>query len=143
MKYSLLEGFERYDMLLAAVAIGENKLIFVLDSGSTHNLIASFAYKKLESLFTPVGKKMDVCGIEGNHATCDMVTADINLGECYSRTLFAIADIDNVVKDIMKEYNIQIHGLLGIPFLRANNCTIDFGAMSIDIAGPKQMKEAV
>lgn len=143
MKYSLLEGFEKYDMLLAAVAIGENKLIFVLDSGSTHNLIANFAYKKLKSLFTPVGKKMDVCGIEGNHATCDMVTVDINLGECYSRTLFAIADIDNVVKDIMKEYNIQIHGLLGIPFLRDNNCTIDFGAMSIDIAGPKQMKEAV
>ena len=130
-------------MLLAAVAIGENKLIFVLDSGSTHNLIANFAYKKLESLFTPVGKKMDVCGIEGNHATCDMVTADINLGECYSRTLFAIADIDNVVKDIMKEYNIQIHGLLGIHFLRDNNCTIDFGAMSIDIAGPKQMQEAI
>ena len=143
MRYSLLEGFEKYDMLLAIAAIGDNKLIFVLDSGSTHNHIASYVHKELEKLFTPVEQKTQVIGIEGKPKVYNNVTADVEIGEFCSNTLFSVTDMDDVVRNIMDECHIQIHGILGVPFLRDNNCIIDFGAMAIDIVGPKQMKEAV
>ena len=143
MKYSLLEGFEKYDMLLAIAAIGDNKLIFVLDSGSTNNHIASFVHKELKDLFTPVEQKTRVTGLEGKPKVYNNVTADVELGGFSSNTLFTVTDMDDVVKNIMDECHIQIHGILGVPFLRDNNCTIDFGKMEIDIAGPKQMQEAV
>ena len=143
MKYSLLKGFEKYDMLLAAVVIGDKKLIFVLDSGSTHNHIASFVYDALKEYFTPTDQKVGVMSIEGNVSNQEMVAADVVLGEVCSKTIFSVANMDNVVQKIMYENDIQIHGLLGIPFLRENNCTIDFGKMEIDIAGPTLMKEAV
>ena len=143
MRFSLLEGFEKYDMLLVAVMIGGKKLIFVLDSGATHNHIGSFVYEALKEHFTSANKRVSVIGIEGNISDHEMVTADVMLGEVCSKTIFSVANMDNVVQSIMKECDIQIHGLLGIPFLRDNNCTIDFGAMEIEIQGPRTIKEAV
>ena len=143
MKFSLLKGFEKYDMLLAAVVIGDKKLIFVLDSGSTHNRIASFVYDALKEHFTSTDQKVGVVSIEGNVSYQEMVAADVIMGEVCSETIFSVADMDDVVQNIMNESGIQIHGLLGVPFLRDNNCSIDFGKMEIEIAGPEQFKEAV
>ena len=143
MRFSLLEGFEKYDMLLVAVVIGDKRLIFVLDSGATHNHIASFVYDALKEHFTSTDQKVGVVGIEGNVSYQEMVAADVIMGEVCSETIFSVTDMDNVVQNIMNESGIQIHGLLGVPFLRENNCSIDFGKMEIEIAGPEQFKEAV
>ena len=143
MRFSLLKIFEKYDMLLAAAVIGDKTLAFVIDSGSTHNHIASFVYEELKEHFTDVEEKVSVVGIEGKLIVSNMVATDINVGECHANTVFSVINMDNVVNNIMKNYNIQIHGLLGIPFLRDNNCVIDFGAMEIDIQGPSVLKEAV
>ena len=51
MKYSIATGIQKLSMPLLDVKIDNLKLTFLIDTGATHNVIASFVYEQMNDVF--------------------------------------------------------------------------------------------
>ena len=51
MKLSLATGIQKLSMPLLNVRINDTTLTFLIDTGSTHNVIASFVFEQLKHCF--------------------------------------------------------------------------------------------
>lgn len=62
MKYSLATGIQRLSMPLLDVRINDIKLTFLIDTGATHNVIASFVYEQIKHCFTLLEETNKIMG---------------------------------------------------------------------------------
>ena len=72
-------------------------------------------------------------GVEGSYMETPVVEALVNIAETSMRTKFNVVNMNDTVIQLQNETGLQLHGLLGIPFLMDNKCILDFSNQEITI----------
>lgn len=125
MIYSLAYGLEKIRLPIIVVKIKNKNLCFIIDTGSNCNLIDCRVAECFKDIVTHAGDYY-VSGIDGNRQKVNVVILPFNFeGQIFSPK-FCKKPLLETFKDIEKDNGIQIHGILGIPFLVANHWVIDF-----------------
>lgn len=133
MEYSLEEGIKKIRMPLLVASVNGIELTFLIDTGASNNVIASFVYDQLQEGFVLLGKQFKMMGVEGNYNTVATVETFLSFRNLNIKTTFSVVNLNDAVIHMQQEYGLQVHGFLGIPFLIDNKCIIDFDKMSIKI----------
>lgn len=133
MKYSIAAGIQKLSMPLLDVKIANQKLTFLIDTGATHNVIASFVYEQMKEAFVLLKDNNRMMGVEGKYMETPVVEALVNIAEVCIRTTFNVVNMNDTVIQLQNETGLQLHGLLGIPFLMDNKCILDFNNQEITI----------
>ena len=133
MKHSIATGIQKLSMPLLNVKINNIKLTFLIDSGSTYNIVASFVYDQLRDNFTLIDEENKVMGVDGVYQETSVVETVIKIDDKKLQTRFNVVNMDETVIKIQEESGLQLHGFLGIPFLMDNKCIIDFKTQEIII----------
>lgn len=133
MKHSIATGIQKLSMPLLNVKINNIKLTFLIDSGATYNIVASFVYNQLKDNFTLIDEENKVMGVDGVYQETSVVETVIKIDDKKLQTRFNVVNMDETVIKIQEESGLQLHGFLGIPFLMDNKCIIDFKTQEIII----------
>lgn len=133
MKYSIAAGIQNLSMPLLNVKIANMKLTFLIDTGATHNVIASFVYEQMKDAFVLLNEKNKMRGIEGNSKEAPIVEALVIIAGAGIRTKFSVVNMNNTIIQLQDETGLQLHGFLGIPFLMDNKCILNFCNQEITI----------
>ena len=70
-------------------------------------------------------------GIEGTQQGVNQVETSISFDNRESRVTFSVLEANAAILQIQIESGIQIHGILGIPFLTQNKWILDFNNLSV------------
>lgn len=106
-------------------------LCFLIDTGATHNIMFSYVYEEIPQYFSALQDTSCLMGIEGTQQRANQVKANISFDDKESRVTFSVLEANAAILQIQKESGIQIHGILGIPFLTQNKWILDFNNLSV------------
>ena len=107
------------------------KLCFLVDTGATHNILFSFVYEHLKHSLSATREKCLVMGIGGEKKEAMQIKTQLSFSGQNSSVLFSVIDSDRAVTQIQSETGIQVHGILGVPFLMENRWILDFNNLKI------------
>ncbi len=113
------------------VTSSKPSLCFLIDTGATHNIVFSYIYEELPLLFSILGLSHKMIGIEGKENDVPQVKTNLSFEDKETSVTFSVLEATNAVRQIQKESGIQIHGILGIPFLTQNKWVLDFNNLSV------------
>lgn len=113
------------------VTSSKPNLCFLIDTGATHNIMFSYVYEEISQYFSALQDISCLMGIEGSQQEVSQVEAIISFDDKESRVTFSVMDANAAILQIQKESGIQIHGILGIPFLTQNKWILDFNNLSV------------
>ena len=133
MNHSLSESLLKLSMPLVKARVCGVNLTFLVDTGSTHNVIASFVYEQIRNAFMITGESNKVMGVDGKYQDVIIVNATLEIEGVELKSDFNVVDMSDAVMQLQDETGLQLHGLLGVPFLMDNKCIIDFGKQEITI----------
>lgn len=109
-------------------------LCFLIDTGATNNVIFSFAYEHLKSVFNTIGRYSRIMGVDGETKETTQVEATLSFGNIHTTSIYSVLESHKAVATIQNETGIQIHGILGIPFLTQNKWILDFKKLTVKIS---------
>lgn len=130
MNISLQYPIDKVGLPLIVTSSKPN-LCFLIDTGATHNIVFSYVYNEMQHIFTPTQSSPTMIGIDGTERETQQVTATLSLEDKEVSAIFSILDATEAVIRVQKESGIQIHGILGIPFLIQNKWILDFNTLSL------------
>ena len=65
-------------------------------------------------------------GVDGKYQDVNIVNTTLEIEGVEIKTKFNVVDMSDAVMQLQDETGMQLHGLLGIPFLMDNKSIIDF-----------------
>lgn len=113
------------------VTSSKPNLCFLIDTGATHNIVFSYVYEGIPQYFSALQDTSCLMGIEGTQQRTNQVEATISFDDKESKVIFSVMDANAAILRVQKESGIQIHGILGIPFLTQNKWILDFNNLSV------------
>ena len=105
-------------------------LCFLVDSGSTHNLIFSYVLTALDEV-RPIDINTSITGITGNAIESKQIDYGVAFGETWYDCTWSIVEAPQAIIQLQNETGLQVHGILGVPFLTKNEWIIDFKNLTI------------
>ena len=124
-------GLQKAGLPLILTSGKLKNLCFLIDTGSTHNILFDFVYNHFRDEFKLLDDTQSLMGIEGQYRETPTIEATFNFeGKDYTST-FSVLDASEAIKQVQEETGIQIHGILGIKFLLENKWIIDFNKLNI------------
>ena len=109
----------------------EPHLCLLVDTGSTHNILFSFVLEAYPELFNLMNVETSITGIEGTIMLGKQVNGTIRIEEEEIPVEFLVVKATSSLSNIQEETGIQVHGILGIPFLTKSQCILDFKELTI------------
>lgn len=131
MKYPIHYGLEKAGLPLILTTEHPKNLCFLIDTGSTNNVIFNFVYQYFKDYFTPTSDSQNIMGIDGSLKATISVNAELQFDDLKYEAPFVVLEANDAIIQVQAETGIQIHGVLGIPFLMENKCLIDFDNLII------------
>jgi len=119
-------GLSKTRLPLIPVQFGKCDLCFLIDTGSTHNILFDFVYQYFKLEFMLFKEKQNVIGIEGKYKEALITEATFSFEGIGYTSSFLVLDASNAIAQVQHETGIQIHGVLGTQFLIDNEWIIDF-----------------
>jgi len=114
------------------VTSGKPKLCFLIDTGATHDIVFSYVYQQQPQLFSITHENPStIIGIDAAEKYGIQVEATISFEDKVTTAKFSVIDATEAVIQVQKESGIQIHGILGIPFLTQNKWILDFNNLTL------------
>lgn len=113
------------------VTSSKPSLCFLIDTGATHNIVFSYVYEDLSSHFSTLSFSHRVIGIEGKESNVSQVKTTLSFDDKETTVTFSVLEATSAVSKIQQESGIQIHGILGIPFLTQNKWVLDFNNLTV------------
>lgn len=107
-------------------------LCFLVDTGSSHNVLFSYVMSASEFTYTPIDISHSIMGIDGTPTVVNQIETTLLFDEKEVSTTFSVLNATNSISQIQQESGIQIHGILGIPFLTQNEWLLDFKRLTIN-----------
>ena len=109
----------------------KGKLCFLIDTGASINIIYKFVCKHFTKTFIELEGSGSVMGFEGEKYEAQYVGITFELaGKKYS-DVFSIVEEYKGMKHIQENSGIQVHGVLGLPFLINNGWIIDLDKLMV------------
>lgn len=131
MEFPLTFGLEKTGLPLIITSRKLKNLCFLIDTGSTHNVLFTYVYEHFKDEFRLLDGKQNIMGIEGHYEETPTIEATFNFeGTDYTST-FSVFDATDAIAQVQEETGVQIHGILGTQFLMANNWIIDFNKLKL------------
>lgn len=131
MKYPIHYGLEKAGLPLILTTENPQNLCFLIDTGSTNDVIFDFVYNHFKDYFTQTSESQNIMGIDGSLKPSIIVNADLQFDDVRYKAPFLVIEANDAITQVQAETGIQIHGVLGIPFLLENKCLIDFDKLVI------------
>ena len=126
MEFPLLFGLQKTGLPLIITSGKLKNLCFLIDTGSTHNILFSYVYEHFSDEFKILNNTQNIMGIEGEYKETPIIEGTFNFeGKDYTST-FSVFNATNAVVQVEEETGVQIHGILGIQFLMDNKWVINF-----------------
>jgi hypothetical protein len=126
MEFPLLFGLQKTGLPLIITSGKLKNLCFLIDTGSTHNILFSYVYEHFSDEFKILNNTQNIMGIEGEYKETPIIEGTFNFeGKDYTST-FSVFNATNAVVQVEEETGVQIHGILGIQFLIENKWVINF-----------------
>lgn len=124
-------GLEKTGLPLMLTSGKLKNICFLIDTGSTHNVLFDFVYNHFKDEFKLLEGAYRTMGIEGHYKETPIIEATFNFeGRDYTST-FSVLDASEAIRQVQDETGIQIHGVLGVQFLIENKWIIDFEQMRV------------
>lgn len=117
-------GYNLTDLPIATFYQGEVKLNFLLDTGSTNNILNAPILKRIECVKTD--KSVNVFGMDGVNHECSNYMVDIEYNGSHYPTTFMVHDMRAAFGNIKKETGVTVNGILGSEFFKQNESILDF-----------------
>lgn len=116
------------------ITSSKSNLCFLIDTGATHNIVFSYVYEGLPHLFeTAQVHSESLIGIDGAEKKTSQTTTTLSFDKKEISATFSVLDATEAVVQVYKESGIQIHGILGIPFLTKNKWILDFNNLTLHL----------
>lgn len=131
MKFPLNLGLQKVGLPLILTSGKLKNICFLIDTGSTHNVLFDFVYNHFKDEFKLLEETGRIMGIEGQYKETPTIEAIFNFeGIDYISTFF-ILEANEAIQQVQDETGIQIHGILGVPFFIDNKWIVDFEKFQI------------
>lgn len=131
MRFSLNFGIEKTGMPLILTSGRKKNVCFLIDTGSTHNTLFSFVYEHFKDEFRIIEEEQTTTSIESRFQESTTVEGTFNFDGTEYTSTFAVVKANDAIAKIQEETGVQLHGILGIPFLMENKWKIDFEKMIV------------
>lgn len=126
MRFSLNFGIEKTGMPLILTSGRKKNVCFLIDTGSTHNTLFSFVYEHFKDEFRIIEENQKTTGIESRFQKSTTVEGTFNFEGTEYTSTFAVVKANDRITQLQEVTGVQLHGILGIPFLIENKWKIDF-----------------
>ncbi len=126
MEYPIHYGLEKAGLPLILTTENPKNLCFLIDTGSTNDIIFDFVHEHFKTHFTRTSECQNIMGVDGSLKPTFIVNADLQFDDIRYKAPFVVLEANDAIKQVQSETGIQIHGVLGVPFLLENKCLIDF-----------------
>lgn len=114
------------------VTSGKPNLCFLIDTGATHNIVFSYVYQQQPQLFSVIYENQStIIGIDAVKKRGIQIEATLSFEDKVTTAKFSVIDATEAVIQVQKESGVQIHGILGIPFLTQNKWILDFNNLTL------------
>ena len=130
MKTSIKYGIDTIGLPIV-VTSSKPHLCFLIDTGATQNIIFSFVHDYISSSCSILESSAKIIGIEGVTKEAMQIKANMAFDDKECSVIFTILEANDAVKGVQEESGIQIHGILGIPFLINNRWILDFNKLEL------------
>lgn len=131
MRFSLNFGIEKTGMPLILTSGRKKNVCFLIDTGSTHNTLFSFVYEHFKDEFRIIEEEQTTTGIESRFQKSTTFEGTFNFDGTEYTSTFEVVKANDAIAKIQEETGVQLHGILGIPFLVENKWKIDFEKMIV------------
>lgn len=131
MKSTSLQNTINHMGLPMIVTSSKPNLCFLIDTGATHNIVFSYVYEELKDLFQPLSLSSTMMGIDGVPQDTQQVTCTIAFEGREVCSSFSVLEAHIAVEQVQREHGVQIHGILGVPFLTQNKWVLDFKNLTL------------
>lgn len=126
LEFPISFGLQKIGLPLIITSGKLKNLCFLIDTGSTHNILFSYVYEHFSDEFKILNNTQNIMGIEGEYKETPIIEGTFNFeGKDYTST-FSVFNATNAVVQVEEETGVQIHGILGIQFLIENKWVINF-----------------
>ena len=109
----------------------KKNVCFLIDTGSTHNTIFSFFFFHFKDEFRIIEENQKTMGIESRFQESTTVEGTFNFEGTEYTSTFEVVKANDAIAKIQEETEVQLNGILGIPFLVENKWKIDFEKMIV------------
>lgn len=131
MRFSLNFGIEKTGMPLILTSGKKKNVCFLIDTGSTYNTLFSFVYEHFKDDFLIIEEDQKPMGIESLFQDSTTVEGSFNFDGTEYTSTFEVVKANDTITQLQEETGVQLHGILGIPFLMENKWKIDFEKMIV------------
>lgn len=131
MEFPLACGLQKTGLPLILTSGKLKNICFLIDTGSTHNILFDFVYEHFKDEFKLLNCTCRTMGIEGHYKETPVIEATFNFEGIDYTSTFSVLDATDAIAQVQKETGIQIHGVLGIKFLIENKWIIDFETYNV------------
>ena len=131
MRFSLNFGIEKTGKPLILTSGKKKNVCFLIDTGSTHNTLFSFVYEHFKDDFRIIEENKETMGIESRFQDSTTVEGTFNFDGTEYTSTFEVVKANDTITQLQEETGVQLHGILGIPFLMENKWKIDFEKMIV------------
>ena len=98
---------------------------------STNNTLFSFVYEHFKDDFRIIEENKETMGIESRFQESITIEGSLNFEGTEYTSTFAVVKANDTITQLQEDIGVQLHGILGIPFLMENNWNIDFEKMIV------------
>jgi len=134
MNYPIHYGLEKAGLPLILTTESPKNLCFLIDTGSTRGVIFDFVYQHFKDCFEETTETQSIMEIDGSLKPTVIVNATLQFDDLSYNAPFAVLEANDAINQLQAETGIQIHGILGIPFLIGNKWILDFNKLKIKSA---------
>lgn len=120
-------GLDLTDLPVCTFQHGGRKFNFVLDTGSSDNILDIKAFKKMQAVDT--NKEVVQYGVDGLEQILPVHNITISYKGTAFNDSFCIRDMSQAFSLLKKETGVTLHGLLGSSFFRKFEYVLDFAEL--------------
>ena len=129
--FPLAFGLQKVGLPLILTSGKLKNICFLIDTGATQNCLFDFVYEHFKEEFKLLEDSSGVMGIEGHYKECTTIEATFTFESAECTSTFSVLSASEAIKQIQDETGVQIHGILGIPFLTDSKWVVDFNKCQI------------
>lgn len=131
MVFPLALGLQKTGLPLIVTSGKLKNICFLIDTGSTHNILFDFVYEHFKDEFKLLDSTCRTMGIEGHYKETPVIEATFNFEGIDYTSTFSVLDATDAIMQVQEETGVQIHGVLGTQFLMENKWIVDFDRLIV------------